>query len=477
MKRILSIFLTFLLLLSSLSTITVQAGIKSTSIFLRSVKSLEEEFAKIQHVHVHFSEDEVTYIDSDGIERTSLYVPMKPLGSSDKAFKSPDFGRSVDDPSYKGNNVDFFLIDGVEHLVRTQEQLDGNVTAGPDTWQVEPYEEGGDNNNKNTETQGGSINYRLVFMLPSLEVEVSTDHLGYGKSENDGNGSYSPGEEVAMVFRTTDDRYKITKIVHDGYGVIFLADEETITHEFSKTINLQGVSYNPEEPPFTFVQNEHFTVITEPILYTVDIIVMKYGTTDLAPGTASADLEDDFMTANTPIPEGITKKAGFRKGDSVSITDIHGNGSYIIREIKYNNQPEDPGTGPSVTIDNIQEDKIVIIYTEFQPSDLVLAEIGIEKTAVDINGDKPDFWYVGDFVYYRFNVVNLGEVELFDIYVEDELLGLSAPLADLDVGEHYEWTESVGFEITSLDELVNVVTVTGSAIRYENEKETVDASK
>lgn len=309
----------------------------------------------------------------------------------------------------------FFVLDGVKHVVRSY-ALYKDAAAGEDTWQVRDGMEG-----------GGSVNYWLAVYIPPINVSVT--HHGYGMSGGAGDGNYNPGETVDLDFWTTGSSYVIDSIERIGVGDVLF---ECVPSISSTTPGALTYTFTiPDAPdPWNLPPNELIEVVTVPVLANVNVEVRDFDTGDLAPGSASYELEKFFMDSNPPenyppLTAGDYQD-GYLLGDDVDLFGIYAELGFEIVMIDYNGGPSDPaenGVGPLLNIPAIAEDTTVIIYTRPITPGLQICKLAV--TTDDGSNIVPSEWYVGDSGFYKIEVRNYGNVIFDEVLVVDEQLDVS----------------------------------------------------
>ncbi len=289
MKRIFAVFLTFLLLLGSMST--VSGRVAQTNILLKEHPHYNADLSDVSTVTVHFTEPIIAFDSDESFHSTET---LEMIRQNDGFFKSKDFANYVSD------KIDYFEIDGIKHWVK----------CFHDPYQVV----------KGVEA-GGSINYKVVQILQRhsltakhVKNELEKEARFYG--ERDGTSNfYSTGDPSDFALELTDDRFELSKLERE-IDCAFVDVTDALIQ--SKT-NAKVFNY----PTFPIETDEEFRLYTTPIEYKVDVIghegVVSWQLNNVT--NSEPDYRDVFLKRSNVALDEVVFKDGYEFDGMVVTND------------------------------------------------------------------------------------------------------------------------------------------------------------
>ncbi|WP_407356965.1 beta strand repeat-containing protein [Methanolobus sp. WCC5] len=302
---------------------------------------------------------------------------------------------------------------------------------------------------------------------PSIDIEKATN----GEDADDPTGPFIPvGDSVTWTYNVTntgnvdlvnvtvtDNILGVISVIGDlavGASTEVSANGVAVAGQYANIGNVtgdyNGITVTDEDPSHYFgaspsidiekaTNGEDADDPTGPFIPVGDSVTWTYNVTN----TGNVDLVNVTVTDN--ILGVISVIGDLAAGES---TEVSANGVAVA--------------GQYANIGNVTGDYNGITVTDEDPSHYFGASpsIDIEKTTNGEDADDPTgpFIPVGDSVTWTYNVTNTGNVDLVNVTVTDNILGVISVIGDLAVGAS---TEVSANGIAAAGQYANIGNVTG----------------
>jgi len=269
---------------------------------------------------------------------------------------------------------------------------------------------------------------------------------------NEGNiGTMVPGQ-VAVLYGTytiteADIWYGLVENTAAGSGLT--AEEGVVTAESSTEFNTADINPGVSITKSSDTETAQVLLIGETVTYTFEVT-----------NTGNVTIEEVTIT-DSAIGYDETVSVDLAPGESVVIALT---GSYTIQEIdsfegSFTNVAQVVGYAGSgeYSSEPADSNEVTVLVQAAEPM------ISITKEALLEDGPLPA---AGDLLSYEITVVNNGNVTIYDIMVEDLMIGLSEGPFTLAPGESQVFTLADVYEVTESDMFIGVVANLAETMGY-----------
>lgn len=270
-----------------------------------------------------------------------------------------------------------------------------------------------------------------------------------GEPKTDVNPTIEPADGTASQFN-----YKwsgLQKYDDNGKEIVYMVKEANVSDNSEVTVNGNTYKVSQEENVIT---NTYVQPLTD------ENIVATKTWLDADNLTAKPDIKFELWRMNGTAEEGEkVEDAKAVENDKVDFgkqlkTDINGvEYTYYVKEVFSNPKDKDSW--------NVSEDRLEVTNTYVQPTVDENASMKLEKSS-----KQNSFMKVGDEITFTFKITNTGNVEINDVMLTDEMLGIKDEVVVKSLKPGESKTVEKTYKVTADDvkkgKIVNSATIKGT---------------